>query len=247
MASVTELTHQAGFVFEAQLLQMGASTSAAYPSGPDTAIVRVTKLLKATPALAGYEGQLVTVQLQSAGTHQVGQQSVFFTDGIHYGDGLVVAEIGTVGGGVAAMEPDFNTAVQSSQDIDMTQRLAQAELVVTGVASEPRPFAPQAATVAAAVPARRVSEHDPDWCATTITVESVEKGSHAGKTVDVIYPNSRDVVWFRAPKVQAGDHGVWLLHNRDHHGKPVPALAVTHPLDFRPIEEAPHVRNLLKQ
>jgi hypothetical protein len=207
----------------------------------------VTKILKATPSLAGYEGQLVTVHLQAPASHQVGQQSVFFTHGIHYGEGLVVSEIGTVGGGVTALAPDFNNAAQASADTEMTQRLAQAELVISGVASDPKPYmAGPAAAPGVEMPIRRVSEHDPDWWSATVSVDSVEKGTHSGKTADVIYPNSMDVVWFRAPKIKAGDHGVWLLHNRDHRGRPVPALAVTHPLDFRPIAEAERVRNLLK-
>jgi hypothetical protein len=137
-------------------------------------------------------------------------------------------------------------AVQASADTEMTQRLAQAELVVSGSASAPKPYSPPSIAMAAGTPIRRVSEHDPDWWSATITVDSVEKGSHSAQTTEVLYPNSMDVVWSRSPKIKKGDRGVWLLHNRDHYGKPVPALAITHPLDFRPIAEASRVRSLLK-
>jgi hypothetical protein len=99
----------------------------------------------------------------------------------------------------------------------------------------------------AAGPVPRLSEHDPDWWSTTITIDAVEKGDHAGKTVQIVYANSQDIAWHKAPKIKAGDHGVFLLHNRDHRGKPVPALAVTHPLDFHPTADAPRILGLLKK
>jgi hypothetical protein len=243
MASVHDLTHQSGFIFEAQVEQLGASTASGYSASAETAIVRVTRIVKTTPSLSGYGGQRITVHLQTPVSLKVGQQAVFFTHGIHYGDGLVVSELGNVAGAASAMDSELSSAAQASDDTDLTQRLAQAELVVSGVASAPqRHTAPQ--TSAATV--RRISEHDPDWWSSTITIETVEKGAHSAKTTDVLFANSMDIAWFRSPKVKAGDRGFWLLHNSDLYGKPVPARAATHPLDFRPMGEASRVRNLLK-
>jgi len=115
--------------------------------------------------------------------------------------------------------------------------------VVSGVASAPQPYKPPAA--AAAAP-RRVSEHDPDWHVSTITIETVEKGVYAEKTVDVYFPNSMDIAWHRSPKVKAGDRGVWVLHNRDVYGRAVPGRAVSHPLDFLLPEHAAFVHSLVK-
>lgn len=243
MASLHDLAHQSGFVFEAQVEKLGASNATEYPSAPETAIVRVTRLIKSTPALSGYEGQQVTVHLQAPVTLKEGQQAVFFTHGTHYGDGLVVAELGHAKGAAGEVADELNAAVQASNLAEMTQRLAQADLVVSGVASAPKRYEPPA--TAGAAP-RWVSEHDPDWHVSTITIEKVEKGVHSEKTVDVFFPNSMDIAWHRSPKVKAGDRGVWLLHNRDVHGRAVPGRAVTHPLDFRPAAEADLVRSLLQ-
>jgi len=246
MPSADDLTNDAGFVFEGQITQLGASNTAAYPAGPDTAVVRVTRIIKGPPALSGYGNQLITVHLIDTGGRQANQESVFFTHGLHYGEGLVVGEVGVPDTALAAAT--MTAALTASTDTPMTQRLAAAELVVTGVASEPRPFAaPAMATLAGGSPVPRISEHDPDWWSTTVTVESVEKGDHGGNTTQVLFANSHDIAWYHAPKIKAGDHGVWLLHNRDHRGRPVPALAVTHPLDFQPMTEAPRVRRLLKK
>jgi hypothetical protein len=243
MASVHDLTHQSGFIFDAELERIGASTASGYPAAAENAIVRVIRIIKSPPALSGYEGQRITVRLQTPVSLKVGQRAVFFTHGIHYGDGLVVNEIGSVEGAASALTADLSSALQASDDTDMTQRLAQAELVVSGVASAPKRYL---AAPTGTGPVRRISEHDPDWWSSTITIDTVEKGIHSDKTTDVIFPNSMDVTWFRSPKVKEGDSGVWLLHNRDVFGRAAPALAVTHPLDFRPIEEVNRVRALLK-
>src|SRR5580704_9410826 len=102
MASVHDLTQQSGFIFEAQLQQLGASTASGYPAAADTAVVLVNKILKSTPALEGYEGQQITVHLQSPVTLKAGQNAVFFTHGVHYGDGLVVGELGHAPGTAAS-------------------------------------------------------------------------------------------------------------------------------------------------
>lgn len=243
MASLHDLAHQSGFVFEAQVEKLGASTATGYAAVDETAIVRITRIVKSTPALSGYEGQQITVHLQAPVSLKEGQQAVFFTHGAHYGDGLVLAEIGHAKGGAGEMADELNSAVHAGNLAEMSQRLAQADLVVSGVASAPKRYEPPAA--AAAAP-RHVSEHDPDWHVSTITIDKVEKGVHSEKKVDVFFPNSMDIAWYRSPKVKQGDRGVWLLHNRDVHGRAVPGRAVTHPLDFRPAAEAELVRSLLQ-
>jgi len=241
MPSVQDLTIQAPFVFEGRVEQAGASAVSAFPASSETAVVSITSIMKSSPALAGFGGQQVTVQLQPPVSLRAGQSAVFFTEGVYYGDGLVVREIGNVPAGQPTLEAQMNSAVQAGQDSDIAQRLGQAVLVVSGTASEPVRF------VSAAAGAGRISEHDPDYYSVTVTVDTVEKGvASPGQTVQVLFPNSTDIAWYRSPKIKAGDHGVWTLQNRDLFGKAVPGLAVVHPLDFRPIGDLQRVRTLLK-
>jgi hypothetical protein len=241
MSSVQDLTIQAAFVFEGQVEQVGASTVSGFPPSSETAVVSITTILKSSPALAGYSGQRITVQLQPPVSLTAGQRTVFFTEGLYYGDGLVVRELGNVLAGEPAMEAQMKSAIQAGDDSDTKQRLAQAVLAVSGIASEPVRF------VSAPAGGGRISEHDPDYHSFTITIDTVEKGGASpGQTIQVLFANSKDIAWYRSPKVKAGDHGVWLLHNRDPSGNPVPALVVVHPLDFRPIGELERVRALLK-
>jgi len=135
-------------------------------------------------------------------------------------------------------EQQATSAAQVAPEADLAQRLTQAEIVVSGVV--------QSVSRYGAARPNFLSTHDPEWWQATIEVQTVEKGKTTGKTIQVLYPNSSDVTWFQSPKLKPGDHGVWLLQNRDPYGKPVPGLAVVSPHDSRPIGELEHVRSLLK-
>ena len=111
MASVNDLTSQAGFVFEGQVVELGASAARSFAATPESAVVRVTRILKSTPSLAMYTGQQITVQMEQPASLKAGEQAVFFTHGIHYGDGLVVSELGNVPAGDTTMQDQVNTAV----------------------------------------------------------------------------------------------------------------------------------------
>jgi hypothetical protein len=248
MASVNDLTSQAGFVFEGEVVEVGASTARSFAATPESTVVRVTRILKSTPTLAMYTGQQITVQMEQPTSLKVGEQAVFFTHGLHFGDGLVVSEVGNVPAGDATMQDQVNSAAQSASDTELTQRLAQATLVVSGVASAPAPLSPAAGPLAATVVGtgtRPISEHDPDWWQAIIKVATVEKGTSPGATTTVIFPHSMDIAWYRAPKVKEGDTGIWLLQNRDLRGRPVPAPAIVHPQDFQPEPAMSRVRSLL--
>ncbi len=248
MSSVADLTTQAGFVFDGQVEQLGASTASGYAATPETAVVRVVRILKSTPALAMYTGQKITVQLETPVSLAAGQQATFFTHGIHFGDGIVVTELGNTPSGDSNTQGLVENAVQAASDDELTQRLAQADLVISGVASAPTKLAAAAPPIDLAVGQNRrpVSEHDPDWWQATIKVDTVEKGDNPGATTNVIFANSMDIAWYRSPKIKEGDSGLWLLHNRDLFGRSVPARAIVHPLDFQPAAALSRVRALLK-
>jgi hypothetical protein len=238
MATIRELTVQSGFVFEAEVEQLGVSSAHGFAATKESAVVRVTSILRSPPALANYVGQAVTVQLNPTGNIHAGDRAVFFTHGMHYGESLVVAEIGHVAIGDPTLSAQIQDAAAAARRDQLTQRLAQAELVISGVALN--------STTYASDKPHPVSEHDPDWGASTILIETVEKGSHSEPTQEILFARSMDIAWYRSPKVKAGDRGVWLLHRRDLRGKSVPDLAVVHPLDFQPATELENIRSLLR-
>ena len=127
-------------------------------------------------------------------------------------------------------------AAQDAAEAELTQRLAQAEIVVSGVVVAVAPFdGPQLGF-----------NHAPDWQKATIQIDTVEKGKTTTKTIDVLFASSTDIAWSRSPKLKKGDSGVWLLHSHDTFGRPVQGLAVVHTADHQPITELARVRELLK-
>jgi hypothetical protein len=136
----------------------------------------------------------------------------------------------------------MNSSAYVGDNSELMQRLAQAALIVTGVAGAPEKYK------APVVPGRRaLSEHDPDWWVSTIKIASVEKGVYAGGAIDILFPHSMDIAWARSPKIKEGDHGTWLLHDRDQNGKVLPSYSVIYPLDFQPIEQIDRVRKLVSE
>ena len=237
MALIQSLTAEAGFVFEGQVVEPGASSSTFFPASKETVIVQVTKILKGPNSLAGYGGQKVTVVLQSPTGLQPGQSLVFFTHSLHFGDGLVVREVGNMPPEVN-MESKVSSAAQANEDNQLQERLSNAEAVISGTASAPRPLESLASRFG------HISEHDPDWQVVTVKVDGTHKGN-VGGTQDVLFANSHDIAWHGSPKFKGGERGVWILHSQDHRGKTIPGLAVVHPLDFRPPEELAKVTTLL--
>ncbi|HEX5758167.1 MAG TPA: hypothetical protein VF121_03140 [Thermoanaerobaculia bacterium] len=170
----------------------------------------------------------------------------------------------------AASEPAARLKAAAIAD-----RVASADVVVRGrvtavrVASEERP-APRTSTrrgvTAAATEAPRrkpITEHDPQWREAEIEVDEVEKGGTGKKKVVVRFPGSDDVRWYKAPKFQPGQEGVFILQKAagepaaraaTRRGRAVAAAAETaagadtftalDPDDFQPSERAPEIRAL---
>jgi hypothetical protein len=92
--------------------------------------------------------------------------------------------------------------------------------------------------------------------ATTIAevqVDQVHRGSHRGKTADVRYPNSPDVMWYGAPKFRTGQEGFFILHKTSREkvaAKAAPTrdagdYVALHPVDFQAFDEPGGIRAVL--
>jgi len=248
-ASVQDLTNQSSFVFEGAVRRMGAVTTSGIEATPEMAVVHITKVLKGPSVLAGFNGKEITVQLHRQEAVHAGLQAVFFTNGLYFGDGLVVREVGRLDARGPALEREVHDAMEHAGEEQLFQRLVQAEIVVSGVATETRPYE------AGARARRHVSEHDPDWWECVIKVDTVEKGDVKAKEkgkktapeLVTLFAHSIDIVWNHAPKFNKGSAGIWLMHRIELRGEPVPELVTTHVLDFQPLSQLERIRVLLRR
>jgi hypothetical protein len=249
--SVEDLTNQSSFVFEGAVRRMGAITTSGIHATPEMAVVHITRVLKGPAVLSGFNGQEITVQLhRHEGVHE-GLRAVFFTNGLHYGEGLVVREVGRLDARGPALEREVHDAMERASDEQFFQRLEKAEIVVSGEAVETRPYEPFHRAD------RPVSEHDPDFWECIIKVETVEKGEvkEEGRTkekvkarhVVTLFAHSFDIRWYQSPKFEKGSTGIWLLQRFELNGEPVPELVTVHVLDFQPLSQLERIRALLRR
>jgi hypothetical protein len=67
----------------------------------------------------------------------------------------------------------------------------------------------------------------------------------------VLFPRSVDIAWSQSPKFEPGQAGIWILQ-RDQAERGAPrlrrsGLTALDPLDFRPLEELPRLRELMPE
>jgi len=252
-SAVREWTAQSGLIFSGTVLRENDATMTAVPAEAGSAVVRVDRVLKAPPALAGLAGQEITLVPAAGRSLTAGQQSVFFTRSWIYGDSLAVIEVGRLeqagdqaDKGLAADMGELSSLIgeadRGTEDDRITQRLHRADLVVTGRVRETHPL-------------RRgqpgpTSEHDPDWWEATVEVSSADKGQPPqGQLLTVLYPSSTDEFWIDSPKLTPGMEATFLLQqDQDEKGFPVhrvAGLTALHPLDVHPVAARQRIQGLL--
>lgn len=249
MARTDDLMEQAPLVFEGTVVRLAASTLATLAASERTIVMQVDTFIRVPDALRGFAGQQITVELRPRTKTAAGEQAICFAEGLMYGEGLAVREIGwqRVSRTSAAARTRMDDAVASEPDRRLKGRVDSAALVVTGrvASTEAVPRGPRPP----------ISEHYPDWHLATVDVEGVEKGSHTPNQVQVKYAASDDVAWYRAPKLHAGDQAVFLLHRGDavaESGPHADAVAtddfvVVDPLDVQPVTERGRIQALANQ
>lgn len=224
-APVTKVTREARFVFTGTVEKQGASSLFFVPPGGATAVVRVERIHYAAPSLRNQEGQQVTVVFVEGSDPAKGQR-VFFTNPILYGETVAVKEVQSseAARDIAQQHEGTIQMINEAEKDNLKAHIASAEAVVQGKVvriervSEPDPA--------------KMSEHDPDWHVAIISVEKTLKGKHKDELA-VRFPKSRDIAWYRVPKLEDGQVGVFVLH-RDGLELGGASLALIHPEDLLP-------------
>jgi hypothetical protein len=254
-AIAEDLAGQSRFSFRGTVQKLGAVTMPQISVTDRTVVVRVEEVIHAPEALGNWTGKEITVLLGEGEQVHEGEQVIFFTNGRLYGSSIAVQSIGH-----RPVEASHPAEVLANRDL--RAHIDDADLVVTGQVTAVRlPEAPAGRAVAGPLPRRRFSEHDPQWREAVVQIESVDKGDHPAQEVIVNFSASTDVAWYRAPKLQAGHEGVFLLH-RHEGGEPTPAreaaapsaappaptgaYTVLHPLDFQPKDKLEQIRSHIR-
>ena len=136
----TETAPKPTFFFKGTIKKLKSATMKDVPVNERTAIVTVDQIIEASPGLADYNGQDITVQLSGRTKASVGLEMIFHTISWMYGESIAVQAI--------SQEP-----VKSSH----TAMLAAASRTAARTAARPRIRAPTAPGKRRVAPARRAT------------------------------------------------------------------------------------------
>jgi hypothetical protein len=233
---------RSGFIFKGTIQKLASSNVSSLPENASTIIVRVDEILKAPPALASYRGRDVTVQLVQRGSRfRQGQQAVFYTTSLLYGENLAVKEVTTVTAqaDVRGLASQIAQSERQAAEQALAARLVSSALVITGRVADVAAFTSREAS------ARR-SEHDPELWRAEVEVIAVLKGQRPGNSrVPVYFAHSTDERWILSPKYTPGQEGIFLLHTEEMARIAQPGYSTLDRLDFQPTSQLDVVRRLL--
>jgi len=214
------LARQASFVFKGTVKKLKAATLPSVPVTDQTVIVHVDQVLQAPKLLSGYEGKDITVQLGKEKKLKEGEQAIFYTNGWLFGDSIAVQSIGHTEAGTSArpLMANESRSIRTKEDRDLQEHLADADVVIRGrVVSVglPEGSSVRGAGKKAVSSTTHVSEHSARWNEAIVDVQSIEKGRPSHKQISVRFASSGDVAWAKAPKLEPGQEGVFILHNAE--------------------------------
>jgi hypothetical protein len=258
------LAERSAIVVRGRVLKTNASNEPLLAASESTAVISVQKMYAGSEIAGNQTGRTATVILSLPGRLKVGEQALFFGNPRFVGRSLTIADEGEIPTNSAAAPPDLQRGLQARRDKPIIERLATATLVFRGTVDTVRPFEEVRPREAAAAQAKpdpvRPSEHDPEWHVASVKVVTSLRGAEAGQVVTVLFPASRDIVWFHAPKLKPGQDGVFITHvlSREDaaasRASGLPAFVerqnahvVTEPFDVLPAADEARVRALLSR
>ena len=240
------MSPQASFVFEGSVVAVGEATLSMIDVDDRTAVVRVDRVLKAPQQMEYIAGREITVQLREPA--DVGTSAIFEADGWLYGASMAVVEVGR------RRPPEEEPAAAAPEEERPESPAAAARAKAFREALEARAAEASAVVVGRVTGVRetaaptegRLTEHDPQWAVATVEVDEAVKG-RPGRTVDVVFATSQDVMWRRAPKLNVGQKAVMLLQKGAPEVEDKRAHAVLDRLDVQPVDSAELVAELAER
>ena len=233
---------QSGFIFKGTIQKLASSNVRSLPESASTILVRVDEILKAPKALESYKGRDVTVQLVQRGSRfRQGQQAVFYTTSLLYGENLAVKEVATVAAqaDVRSLAGQIAQTERQAAEQALAARIASSALVISGRVVEVTPYTSREES------ARR-SEHDPELWRAEVEVTAVLKGQRpASGRIPVYFAHSTDDRWILSPKYTPDQQGVFLLHTEEMARIAQPGYSTLDRLDFQPASQLEVVRRLV--
>lgn len=235
---VERLVEESSLIFTATVSRLSHSNEPGFPSGDRSVLAHIDRVFRAGSALGDLVGRSVTIELVQGHWPKVGDQAVFFANGLVYGVQIAVREVGHLAPS-AKVEKDVATAIEALPGRHLESRLEGAELVIHGIVVRTRESGIK----------EPVSFHSPKWMVAVIRVSSALKGKSGDGEVEVVFPSSHDHRWSLAPKFHDKQEGIFILRQgaTTHWGLPAQAYTALDPADSQPSEAKARIQSLLSR
>jgi hypothetical protein len=251
------LAERSAIVVRGTVLRLNASDEPLQAPANNTVVIKVSRMYAGAEVTGDQTGRTVTVVLSRTMRLKVGSEGMFFGNPRYVGKSLTMVDVGetlspNTSGAAAA---DLETGLQLRRDLPLRERLATASLVFRGKVESERPL-PVTDRKFRVPP----SEHDPEWHVASVRVITPIRGGERDTLVLIIFPASRDIMWFNTPKLRPGMDAIFITHKPEREQALLlrttgvtafiekhPAELVTHPFDVRPVSDEERVRRLTKE
>jgi hypothetical protein len=252
------LAKRSSIVVEGKVVRLKASLEPLLAASSRTVVISISRMHSGAGIAGDLTGRQATVILSDqAKPMKLGAEAVFFGNPRFIGQTLTIADEGELPAAAAAAVVTANVGV-TREDEALRERIAAATNVFRGKVEGERALA---AGTEADETRELASEHDPEWHVATVKVLTALKGAaKEGDTVSVIFPASRDIMWFNTPKLKPGEEAIFLAHPPSQEGARLteapgvksfldkqPAVVVSQPFDAVPASDEARVRNLLQE
>jgi hypothetical protein len=253
------LGERSAIVVQGKVIKTNASDEPMVVASNRTAVILIQRMYAGSEIAGDQTGRNATIILSQPERLKTGDEAFFFGNPRFIGRSLTIADEGEIFA-KAATGPLALTSVehgvQARRDKPVLDRLSVASLVFRGTVEAVRPL--DSGAGATTPPPVRPSEHEPEWQVATVRVVTPLRGGQAGQIVTVIFPSSRDIAWFNAPKLKPNQDAIFIAHapNKEdaalYSGSTLatfldkqPGYLVTHPFDVLPPTDEARVRTLL--
>jgi hypothetical protein len=255
--SAAALLQRSAIVVAGKVVRVKASLEPMQAASPNTIVITISRMYAGAEIAGDQKGRMATVLLgQPSPAVKPGVEALFFGNPRFIGKSLTIADEGELLAGAArAASVDLEATVQTRQDQPLAERVASASSIFRGRVESEHPI-----SVADRAGERRepASEHDPEWQVASVRVLTSLRGAMEGALVNVIFPASRDVMWFNAPKLKEGQESIFITQAPERSGERLmrapgvaaflqtqPAEVVSQPFDVAPVSDEARVRALL--
>lgn len=234
----------ATYVFYGTVLDQGKTTLEGMAPTERSFVVRVEKVYFQKGAFQDQTGREITVLGNPDEIRPEGKY-LFYTEPLVFGESLAVSVVSARNGEPREGGEVAKQMEESQMRRALAERVKQARWVVVATVADTR---------AVEMPQDRrgrETEHDPMWREATLKIDRTLKGEPDAPEVGCLFASSRDVQWYRAPKLEAEQKGVFLLHRAETEaqemapGLPGDRLVLIHPLDFQPMDMLPLIEELV--